>query len=299
MALAPSGETQIVVQIDEKNLALLALGQKALASADAFPDKRFAAEVVYINPGVDPLRGSVEVKLGVPQPPAFLRQDMTVSVDIEVAHRSDAVTVPADAVRDATGAQPWVLALNGHRAVRRPVQARPARRQQDRDPGRAWRRATSLIPATDALVKPGQRVRAAQNEPLRAVRVDRRDALHARGAGADAAHHRRRGAGRGRHRVHVGADRGAAVQHHPPHAQLHGADRGGAAGAGGAPAARRAGPALADGWCSRARSSCDRSTSGRRRLAQIRAPAGRGGRDAGRVRARDSRCAATPAIRSA
>ncbi len=161
MALAPSGETQIVVQIDEKNLSLLALGQKALASADAFPDKRFAAEVIYINPGVDPLRGSVEVKLKVPQPPAFLRQDMTVSVDIEVAHRSDAVTVPTDAVRDATGAQPWVLALNGRRAVRRPVKL--GLRGDSRieilagvAPG------DLLIPASDALVKPGQRVRAAR-----------------------------------------------------------------------------------------------------------------------------------------
>ena len=37
MALAPAGETQIVVQIDEKNLSQLALGQKALGSADAYP----------------------------------------------------------------------------------------------------------------------------------------------------------------------------------------------------------------------------------------------------------------------
>lgn len=161
MALAPSGETQIVVQIDEKNLSLLALGQKALASADAFPDKRFAAEVIYINPGVDPLRGSVEVKLRVPQPPAFLRQDMTVSVDIEVAQRREAVIVPADAVRDATGAQPWVLALNGHRAVRRQVKL--GLRGDSRieilagvAPG------DMLIPASNALVKPGERVRAAK-----------------------------------------------------------------------------------------------------------------------------------------
>ena len=99
MALAPSGETQIVVQIDEKNLAQLKLGQKALGSADAFPRERFAAELVYINPGIDALRGSVEVKLRVPIPPDYLRQDMTVSVDIEVARSAGAVLVPADAVR--------------------------------------------------------------------------------------------------------------------------------------------------------------------------------------------------------
>ena len=114
MVLAPAGETQIVVQIDEKNLAQLKLGQKALASADAYPHERFAAELFYINPGIDALRGSVEVKLRVPIRRDYLRQDMTVSVDIEVgAARATRWSRPADAVFDAAGAHPWVLAVDG------------------------------------------------------------------------------------------------------------------------------------------------------------------------------------------
>lgn len=122
MVLSPTGETQLVVQFDEKNLGLLALGQRAVASADAFADQRFAAEVVYINPGVDVQRGSVEVKLRVPSPPAYLRQDMTVSVDVEVARRAHALAVPLELVHDADGASPWVLkaADDGH-ARRQPV----------------------------------------------------------------------------------------------------------------------------------------------------------------------------------
>ena len=53
LVLAPAGQTQLELQIDERNLGKLALGQKALASADAYPDKRFEAVVSYINPGVD------------------------------------------------------------------------------------------------------------------------------------------------------------------------------------------------------------------------------------------------------
>jgi HlyD family secretion protein len=121
MVLAPEGETQVVVQIDEKNLAQLRIGQHALASADAFPRERFAAVLVYINPGIDALRGSVEVKLRVLKPPGYLRQDMTVSVDIEVARSADTVVIPADTVRDANSAQPWVLAVDGGRATRRAV----------------------------------------------------------------------------------------------------------------------------------------------------------------------------------
>lgn len=121
MALAPAGETQIVVQIDEKNLAQLKLGQRALASADAYPRERFAAELFYVNPGVDALRGSVEVKFRVPAPPAYLRQDMTVSVDVEVARRAGTLVTSADTVFDGASAHPWVLAVVDHRAAKRPV----------------------------------------------------------------------------------------------------------------------------------------------------------------------------------
>ena len=159
MVLAPAGETQVVVQIDEKNLAQLKLGQQALASADAFPKERFAAELVYINPGIDALRGSVEVKLRVPKPPDYLRQDMTISVDIEVARSAATVVVPADAVRDASSAQPWVLAVDGWRARRRAVKLGL------KGDGRievleGVAPGDRLISAANGTVREGQRVRA-------------------------------------------------------------------------------------------------------------------------------------------
>jgi HlyD family secretion protein len=158
MALAPAGETQIVVQIDEKNLAQLKVGQQALGSADAFPRERFAAELIYINPGIDPQRGSVEVKLRIPDPPDYLRQDMTVSVDIEADRRAAVVVVPADAVHDAGSAQPWVLAISGRRAEKRAIKVglRGDGRVEIVDgltPG------DLIVPAGNLAVKAGQRVR--------------------------------------------------------------------------------------------------------------------------------------------
>ena len=157
--LAPAGETQVIVQIDERNLSQLSLGQKALGSADAFPGRRFPAELIYINPGIDALRGSVEVRLRVPTPPDYLRQDMTVSVDIEVARRAQAVVAPTQAVRDATTAQPWVLAVRNGRAERVPVKVGlrgDGRLEvlQGAAPGDA------LIPASLGLITAGQKVRA-------------------------------------------------------------------------------------------------------------------------------------------
>jgi len=158
MVLAPAGETQIVVQIDERNLGMVRLGQPALVSADAYPAQRFAAEVAYVNPGVDAQRGTVEVKLRVREPPDYLRQDMTVSVDIEVARSPGALALPAEAVHDATGAAPWVLRVEGGRAARRGVELGLR--------GTGWVEIRSglgpgdrVVPAA-ASIRPGQRLRA-------------------------------------------------------------------------------------------------------------------------------------------
>lgn len=158
LVLSPSGETQLTVQIDEKNIGLIAVGQKALASADAFPNQSFPARVVYINPGVDLQRASVQVKLAVPDPPSYLQQDMTVSVDIETARHADAMIAPMTAIRALESGKPWVLKLDGFHARRQNVSVGLT------GGGRAeivagLQGGDLLLPA-NATVKPGSRVRA-------------------------------------------------------------------------------------------------------------------------------------------
>jgi HlyD family secretion protein len=121
LVLAPNGISQLVIGVDERNLGLVEVGQNALASADAFPDQKFQGRVSYINPSVDITRASVEVKLDVLEPPAFLRQDMTVSVDIEVGRRDNVPVLATRFVHDLQSDTPWVLAVDKGRAVKRAV----------------------------------------------------------------------------------------------------------------------------------------------------------------------------------
>ena len=121
MTIALDGATRLTALIDEKNLGVLAIGQKALAAADAFPGQRFEAVLEYLAPGIDVQRGTVEAKFAVPKPPAFLRADMTVSIDIAVADRERALVVPTAALRDGASATPWVLVLRDGHAVRQDV----------------------------------------------------------------------------------------------------------------------------------------------------------------------------------
>jgi HlyD family secretion protein len=155
--LAVDGETQVVLQVDEKNLGRLAVGQVAQVLADAYPGQPFAAGIFHIAPAVDAQKGSVEVKLRVPQPPAFVRPDMTVSVEIRVGYKADAVTVASAAVRDAAGAQPWLLVVENGRAVRRPVKLglSGAELTEVREGLRPGERA--ILPASGA--REGQKVR--------------------------------------------------------------------------------------------------------------------------------------------
>ena len=105
LTINSSSETRLTAQIDEKNLPYLKVGQEALASSEAFPEKNFKAVLYYISPGVDTTRGSVEARFRVPQPPDYLRADMTVSIDIGAGRKDRALTVPSEAVRESGNSQ--------------------------------------------------------------------------------------------------------------------------------------------------------------------------------------------------
>jgi HlyD family secretion protein len=164
MVLSPSGKTQLVLQIDEKNLRFLAPGQNALAAADAYPDQKFKARVAYINPGIDAQRGSVEVKLDVPAPPAYLRQDMTVSVDIEVARRADALTLPPDAIHDAASAAPWVMAVSAGKA-RKKLLRLGVRGERQIEILSGVQEGEQILPAAGAALPEGTRIRSSASAP--------------------------------------------------------------------------------------------------------------------------------------
>jgi HlyD family secretion protein len=120
--IARSGVTEIEVPVDEKNLAVLAVGQSAQCVADAYPDQAFAAAINYVAPGVDAQRGTVTVRLRVDPVPAYLRQDMTVSVSVQTGRRSQALAVPNDALLYSPGRPTAVLAVRSGRLARVPVQ---------------------------------------------------------------------------------------------------------------------------------------------------------------------------------
>jgi HlyD family secretion protein len=123
LSLALAGPTQLSAQVDERFLDQLRPGQKAAVVADAFAGQRFAATVLSIAPSVDAQRGAIEVKFSLgAEPPAFLREDMTLSVEVETARREQALALPLAALRPQANGETAVLVVADGRAKARSVQ---------------------------------------------------------------------------------------------------------------------------------------------------------------------------------
>lgn len=155
LELSFDGPTELVALAREENLGELKPEMTAVASADAYPSQSFPARVDWLAPVVDRAQGTVEVRLAVPAPPTYLRADMTVSINVEVARRPGALVVPRDLVHDAGTGVPWVTVANDGRAVRRDVRL-----------GIAGERDVEIVsglvegdPVLPADVSPGARVR--------------------------------------------------------------------------------------------------------------------------------------------
>jgi HlyD family secretion protein len=159
LVMAVEADAQLVFHPDERNLAFIALGQKAIASADAYPQQSFGAEVDYVAPAIDPQRGSIEVRLRVANPPSFLKPDMTVSVDLTVATKNHASTLQSDAVRAASSPAPWVWAVENGRVSRREVKL-GIRGDGDVEIASGLSEGAEVVIVDGQLLSQGRRVRA-------------------------------------------------------------------------------------------------------------------------------------------
>ncbi len=156
LELARAGSQEILLPLDEKNLAPLALGQAAKVVADAWPERVLAARVSYLAPAVDTARGTLDVHLDLTEPADFLRQGMTVSVNIETARRERTLVIANDALQAVQGNRAEVLRVQGGRVERVAV--------------RLGLRSTSLSEVVEGLAE-GDQVLAAAASAGQRVRL--------------------------------------------------------------------------------------------------------------------------------
>lgn len=165
VALVVAGEGPLEVRIhpDEYHLGSLAVGQRAMVSTEAFPERPLAAAVTHIAPRVDPTRGTVEVRLGLADElgELQLKPEMSATVEVILGGRDEALVLPRELIHDLGTGRPWVVVEEGGQARRIDVQL-----------GLQGEDAVELVDGLDATahvlersVDPGTAVRVKQLQP--------------------------------------------------------------------------------------------------------------------------------------
>lgn len=107
---------RITADVDEEDVPRIAVGQKVLLRADAYPDRVLEGVLTSITPKGDPVQKTYRVRVALPDD-APLLIGMTVEANIVVRDDPAAVLVPTTALRDGA-----LFVLDGDRAVRREVE---------------------------------------------------------------------------------------------------------------------------------------------------------------------------------
>ena len=113
--MADLADLRAEVDVNELDIGKIALGQRASVTPDAFPDRRYAAEVVKLYPQINRQKGTLKVEVRLLERDETLRPDSSVRISflaeapkrIEGAPPEALVTVPKTAVRE--GGFVWVV----------------------------------------------------------------------------------------------------------------------------------------------------------------------------------------------
>ena len=99
-----STDTEVVVNVDERALAIVEVGQSATLTTSAYPGEEFAATVTSVAPTFDARSRTVQVRLSPQDEGGKLRDGMFAEVRLAVdADRRDVLIVPKNAVVDDQG----------------------------------------------------------------------------------------------------------------------------------------------------------------------------------------------------
>jgi len=80
VSLADLDDLEVELDIDQNNFAKLKPSQPAVVTTDAYPDRKYSGRIVEVSPEADRQKATIQVKVKIQNPDAFLRPDMNASV---------------------------------------------------------------------------------------------------------------------------------------------------------------------------------------------------------------------------
>ncbi len=127
ITLAADAGFVVRAKVDEQDVASVRTGQAAIVSGEDLGTTKLPGHVVQIGAVAqksdDPSNTARQVltTVALDRTVPYLRDGMTVDVDIVTQNRPHVIALPSDAIRRDTNGKPFVLAVVGNRTVKRPV----------------------------------------------------------------------------------------------------------------------------------------------------------------------------------
>jgi HlyD family secretion protein len=120
VTLADLNDLQVELDISQDDFAKLSPQQQGIVTTDAFPDRKYEGIIDEISPEANRQKATVQVKVKILSPDEYLRPEMNAkvaflprNVDSKTVRGSNAVLVPANAVRDRDGKKVVLIAFEG------------------------------------------------------------------------------------------------------------------------------------------------------------------------------------------
>jgi len=126
VALADLNDIQVELDIAQDDFAKLSPKQEGIVTLDAFKDRSYKGEIAEMSPEANRQKATVQVKVQILKPDAYLRPEMNATVQFKAneekssAPKQASVFIPTAALRDKDGAKFVLIAFNG-KALRRNV----------------------------------------------------------------------------------------------------------------------------------------------------------------------------------
>ncbi|MGA9039545.1 MAG: efflux RND transporter periplasmic adaptor subunit [Terriglobales bacterium] len=129
VSLADLNDLQVELDIAQDDFSKLGPTQKGVVTVDAYPDRKYDGAIAQISPEANRQKATVQVKVQIQNPDAYLRPDMNATVrfladetrNTTPASQPSGAFVPATAIHDHDGKKFVFLAFN-EKALRREVQ---------------------------------------------------------------------------------------------------------------------------------------------------------------------------------
>jgi RND family efflux transporter MFP subunit len=121
MTVEKIGELYAVVNIEQKDLGMVQIGQKAEISVDTYPDQKFEGVVDTINPVAGSSSRMFRTKIKLDNTQGLLKPGMFIKVQLVTGAETNVLTVPQSAVFQKQGLY-YVYAVEGNKALRRQVE---------------------------------------------------------------------------------------------------------------------------------------------------------------------------------